>query len=248
MIKKAWDTHTSVLISALKSASQVSSAWEESFEKNLWETERVTDCDSWVVMSKNNVPQINKLSHLKNFNSKTLNVWKSFISETSLPLIGMESKGFFKGVWAQTTTICTLYLLHSVLLCTNVPIEVVLVSKRRYAKQLIPFFVFRFLLCRANLTPVLHQVCISLIPLSFNPPLYIYTPAARNEWFTWRGSLPPSESFATIHYSPASISLISLCCVTLETPLRSLTCFFFFPRSLSCSFSELHSVLTVYAF
>lgn len=75
---------------------------------------------------------------------------------------------------------------------------------------------------------VLHQVCISLIPLSFNPPLHIYTPAARNEWFTWRGSLPPSESFATIHYSPASISLISLCCVTLEKPLRSRTCFFFF--------------------
>lgn len=84
---------------------------------------------------------------------------------------------------------------------------------------------------------VLHQVCISLIPLSFNPPLHIYTPAARNEWFTWRGSLPPSESFATIHYSPASISLISLCCVTLEKPLRSCTCFFFFFHALSLALS-----------
>lgn len=71
-------------------------------------------------------------------------------------------------------------------------------------------------------------MCISLIPHSFNPPLRIYTPAARNEWFTWRGSLPPSESFATIHHSPASVPLISLCCVTLETPLRSRTCFLFF--------------------
>lgn len=91
--------------------------------------------------------------------------------------------------------------------------------------------------CAGPIWPhVLHQVCISLIPLSFNPPLHIYTPAARNEWFTWRGSLPPSESFATIHYSPASISLISLCCVTLEKPLRSCTCFFFF-HALSLALS-----------
>lgn len=80
-------------------------------------------------------------------------------------------------------------------------------------------------------------MCVSLIPLSFNPPLHIYTPAARNEWFTRRGSLPPSESFATIHYSPASISLISLCCVTLEKPLRSRTCFSFFSHALSLALS-----------
>lgn len=202
-------------------------------------------------MSRNNVPQINKPSHLKTGSLKCWTFESLFffflINKTSLPLIGIESM-CFQHVYRhrQPTTICTFYLLHSVLLCTSAPIEALLLSKQRYAKQLILFF--SFLLCRANLTPVLHQVCISLIPLSFNPPLHIYTPAARNEWFTWRGSLPPSESFATIHYSPASISLISLCCVTLETPLRSRTCFFFFPRSLSCSFSELHSVLTVYAF
>lgn len=235
MIKKAWHTHahTSLLISAEKSASQVLSVWE-AFEKPVKrQKEGVTDWDSWAVTSEKNAHQINKLSHLET--GKSLKCWtfQSLLSFQTISLFSSHRRGrhvisaCVSGK-AASHHMHTLYLLHSVPLCTNAPTEAVLLSKQRHAKTTRSLFLFPFLLSGSNLTPVLHQVCISLIPFSFNPPLRIYTPAARNEWFTLRGSLPPSESFATIHHSPASVPLISLCCVTLETPLRSRTCFLFF--------------------
>ena len=251
------DAQTSPLISALKSASQVSSVWEISFEKK----KRLARDGKreWLIgtlerlWARNNVPQINKPLTSQTGSLKCC-VWKSF----SHLFIFKIRRASLSSAWkACVSGMCIMAdslppyapSTYSILSCFCVLIEalllllLLLLSKRRYAKTTHSlFFPFRFLLCGANLTPVLHQVCISLIPLSFNPPLHIYTPAARNEWFTWRGSLPPSEkkSFATIHYSPASISLISLCCVTLEKPLRSsylvfflFFCFLFFSSTLS---------------
>lgn len=62
----------------------------------------------------------------------------------------------------------------------------------------------------------------STLPFIFTP-----LPPAMNDSL---GEAPflHQKAVATIHHSPASISLISPCCVTLETPLRSRTCFIFF--------------------
>lgn len=104
----------------------------------------------------------------------------------------------------QPTTICTFYLLHSVLLHTSILIEALLLSKQRYAKQLILFFPFCFLLSRANLTHVLHQVCISLIPLLQPSPSYLHP--CRPQWM--------------IHLERLRSSIRKLCNYTLQPSLH----------------------------
>ena len=242
-------------------SSEVSQPGVECLGDIVWKKKRLARDGKreWLIgtlerlWARNNVPQINKPLTSQTGSLKCC-VWKSF----SHLFIFKIRRASLSSAWkACVSGMCIMAdslppyapSTYSILSCFCALIEalllllLLLLSKRRYAKTTHSlFFPFRFLLCGANLTPVLHQVCISLIPLSFNPPLHIYTPAARNEWFTWRGSLPPSEkkSFATIHYSPASISLISLCCVTLEKPLRSsylvfflFFCFLFFSSTLS---------------
>lgn len=146
----------------------------------------------------------------------------------SLPLIGAESMCFQHAYrHRQPTTICTFYLLHSVLLCTRAQIEALL-SKRRYAKQLILFFPF-VSFCVGPIWPLSCTRCA--FPWSRSPSTlpFIFTPLppAMNDSL---GEAPflHQKALQLYTYSPASISLISLCCVTLEKPLRSRTCFFFF--------------------
>lgn len=84
---------------------------------------------------------------------------------------------------------------------------------------------------------VLHQVCVSFIPLLFNPPLHIYTPAARNEWFTWRGSLPPSESYCNYTQQPSlGFSDLTVLCNAWKTLAFSYL-FLFSTVSLALSLS-----------
>lgn len=65
---------------------------------------------------------------------------------------------------------------YSILSCfARTLIEALLLSKRRYAKQLILFFTFRFLLCRANLTPCLAPGVYFLDPALLQPsPSYLH--------------------------------------------------------------------------
>lgn len=179
--KKHRDTQTSPLISALKSASQVSSVWEMSFEKLVRDGERGSD---WLrLLSDYEQEQCatdKQALTSQNWKSKMLNVWKSFffflINKTSLPLIGIESM-CFQHVYRhrQPTTICTFYLLHSVLLCTSAPIEALLLSKRRYAKQLILFFSF-VSFCVGPIWPLSCTRCA--FPWSRSPSTlpFIFTP------------------------------------------------------------------------
>ena len=84
--------------------------------------EGVTDWDSWAIMSKKQCATDKQAPHISNWKSKMLRLkilspFIYFFKKTSLPLIGAESMCFghvYRG--RQPTTICTLYLLHSVLL------------------------------------------------------------------------------------------------------------------------------------
>lgn len=81
---------------------------------------------------------------------------------------------------------------YSILSCfARTPIEALLLSKRRYAKQLILFFPFRFLLCRANLTPCLAPGVYFLDPALLQPsPSYLHP--CRPQWMIHLERLPSS--------------------------------------------------------
>lgn len=218
--------------------SHMKSLWE-GVEKGDWVSERLLSLPDRTVMSKNNALQINKPCHLKREVSDVYCTFDILSSAGFLLLSAWKASFSALLYYRQPATTCS-YILHVLLFgWVHWMTEILPLSKQKDSEQL-----FLSFLSGTTLTPVLHQVWISLIP--FPPPL-IPTPATRNEWFTWKP--PPIRKDHNQQYTTAKLlplCLISLCCVTLEKPLRSSYFSLFF--TLSLSHSELHTVLTVYAF
>lgn len=114
----------------------------------------------------------------------------------------------------------------------NAPREAPLPSKLRCAQKTPSLFPFLFPFVLGQSDPMSCTRCVFPSSRSCSTLPFIFTPLppAMNDSL---GEAPflHQKAIATIHSSPALVSLISLCCVTLEKPLRSRTCFFF-PRSL----------------
>ena len=121
-------------------------------------------------------------------------------------------------------------------------------SKLRCAQELLLFFPFCFLLCWANLTPCLAPGVYFLHPALLQPsPSYLHP--CRPQWMIHLERLLSSiRKLCNDALQPSlAFSDLTVLCNAWKTLAFSYL-FLFFPRSLSCSFSELHSVLTVYAF
>lgn len=138
----------------------------------------------------------------------------------------------------RPSTICTFYLLHSVLLRTNTLTEALLLSKRRYAKQLILFFPFRFLLCRANLTPCLAPGVYFLDPALLQPsPSYLHP--CRPQWMIHSERLPSSiRKLCNYTLQPSlHFSDLTMLCNAWKTLAFSYLFLFFHALSLALSLS-----------
>lgn len=107
-----------------------------------------------------------------------LNVWNSFVwkkREMRWAILSSAWKACVFSMCIGTDTICTFYLLYYVLLFTSAPREAPLLSKRRYAKQLILFFPF-ISFCVGPIWPLSCTRCA--FPWSRSPSTlpFIFTP------------------------------------------------------------------------